>query len=70
MKPKIEVDTNEWEYCCDRPDHAFVWRNVDFGTLKKENSDAKGDLICGAWLKRFQRRILVCCLEIILTIFC
>jgi hypothetical protein len=21
------------EYCYDRPDHAFVWKNVDFGTL-------------------------------------
>jgi hypothetical protein len=21
------------EYVCDRPDHAIVWKNVDFGTL-------------------------------------
>jgi hypothetical protein len=21
-------------YCCDRPDHAFVWKNVDFGIWK------------------------------------
>ena len=24
--------------CCDRPDHAFVKRNMDFGTLDYENS--------------------------------
>lgn len=22
--------------CCDRPDHVFVWRNVDLGTLALE----------------------------------
>jgi hypothetical protein len=21
-------------YCCDRPDHAFVWRHVDLRTLE------------------------------------
>ena len=25
-------------YCCDRPDHAFVWKNVDLGTLDLESS--------------------------------
>jgi hypothetical protein len=24
-------------YCCDSPDHAFVWKNVDFGTLDLES---------------------------------
>jgi hypothetical protein len=23
-------------YCCDRHDHAFVWKNVDLGTLDWE----------------------------------
>jgi hypothetical protein len=31
---KTEVDNRSLEYCCDRPDHAFVWKNVDFETLK------------------------------------
>ena len=26
-------------YCCDRPDHAFVWKNVDFGTLDLESHE-------------------------------
>jgi hypothetical protein len=25
-------------YCCDRPDHAFIWKNGDFGTLDLEHS--------------------------------
>jgi hypothetical protein len=25
-------------YCWDRPDHVFVWRNVDFGTLDLESN--------------------------------
>ena len=25
-------------YCCDRPDHAFVWKNVDLGTLDLQSS--------------------------------
>jgi hypothetical protein len=25
-------------YCCDRPDHAFAGKNVDFGTLDLESS--------------------------------
>jgi hypothetical protein len=35
-----------------------------------EDSYTEGDLTHGVWLKRFQvRRILVCCLHIILVIF-
>ena len=30
---KIEVGTRDWS---DRPDHAFVWKNVDFETLDLE----------------------------------
>jgi hypothetical protein len=25
-------------YCPDRPDHAFVWKNVDLGALDLESS--------------------------------
>ena len=25
-------------YCCDSPDHVFVWKNVDFGTLDLKSS--------------------------------
>jgi hypothetical protein len=28
---KTEVGTRD---CCDRPDHAFFWRNMDLGTLE------------------------------------
>jgi hypothetical protein len=24
-------------YCCDRSDHVFVWKNVDFGTFDLES---------------------------------
>jgi hypothetical protein len=24
-------------YCCDKPDHSFVWKNVDLGTLDLES---------------------------------
>jgi hypothetical protein len=24
-------------YCCDWPDHAFVWKDVDLGTLDLES---------------------------------
>jgi hypothetical protein len=34
--PKIEFDTRSRVF--DRPDHAFVWRTVDFGTLHLESS--------------------------------
>ena len=35
-KTKTEVTFRLW-YCCDSPDHAFVWKNVDFGTLNLES---------------------------------
>jgi hypothetical protein len=34
---KTEVGTRSG-VLCDRPDHAFVWKNVDFGTLDLESS--------------------------------
>lgn len=24
-------------YCCDRPEYAFVWKNIDLGTLNLES---------------------------------
>jgi hypothetical protein len=27
------VGIRDWGYCYDRPDHVFVWKNVDFGIL-------------------------------------
>jgi hypothetical protein len=44
---KAEVGTRDWGIAtpcdvialsCDRPDNAFVWKNVDFGTLDLESS--------------------------------
>lgn len=35
--PKTEIGTKDWEYCCDRPDHVFVWKNIDVGTLDLES---------------------------------
>jgi hypothetical protein len=34
-KPSLKQKLiQELGYCCDRPDHAFVWNNVDFGIWK------------------------------------
>jgi hypothetical protein len=34
---KTEISTRDWGYCCDRPDHVFVWKNVDAGAFDLEN---------------------------------
>ena len=31
--PEIEVSIRDLGHCYDRPEHPFVERNVDFGTL-------------------------------------
>jgi hypothetical protein len=47
----------------------FKWGLMGHPRKNMEDSGAEGDLNCGVWFKRFQRRILVCCLEVILRIF-
>jgi hypothetical protein len=60
---KTELGTRGLGYFCDRPDHAFIWRNVDLEIWKAvacfkcelmghpsrsmEDCGAEGDLNCG-----------------------
>ena len=34
-------------YCCDKFDHVFVWRNLDFGILGKESSECLKPCLMG-----------------------
>jgi hypothetical protein len=57
---KPEVGTRG--YCCDKPDHTFVWKNVDLGDFGFEKhwnalSGPQWAILVGLW-KTLVRRVI------------
>ena len=59
-----------WELWIWKAVECFKWGLMHHPRRSMEDRCAENDLNLGAWLKRFQRRILVCGLETVIMISC